>query len=147
MQQRLLRNDLIATGVAKRFGRRILMGHLGHNVSDPQRAADLATMISDCYRYEGSMYAFFATLQDFPLSRRAELYRQTGDLEIPTMLVWGDQDRVTPIDGLTTARALLRPTRNYVIDNCGHMAPYERPSDVAGQLAAFTASQPDRLES
>ena len=66
MQQRLLHNDLIATVVAKRFGRRILMGHLGHNVSDPQRAADMTAMISDCYRYEGSMYAFFSTLQNFP---------------------------------------------------------------------------------
>jgi pimeloyl-ACP methyl ester carboxylesterase len=140
MQQRLLRGDLIATAVAKRFGHRILMGHLGHNVSDPRRGAELATMISDCYRYEGSMYAFFATLQDFPLSRRAELYRRTGDLAIPTMLVWGAEDRVTPIDGLAQARELLRPIRTSVIDNCGHMAPYERPADVAEQLAAFTTS-------
>jgi pimeloyl-ACP methyl ester carboxylesterase len=147
MQQRLLRSDLIITVVAKHFGSRILMGHLGHNVSDPQRSAELAAMIGDCYRYEGSMYAFFSTLQNFRLSSRAELYRRTGDLEIPTMLMWGTEDRVTPIDGLPQARELLRPERCHIIDNCGHMAPYERPAAVAELLATFTASQPDRLES
>lgn len=61
--------------------------------------------------------------------------------------VAGAQFRVTPIAGLAQARELLRPVRCRVIDDCGHMAPYERPADVAEQLAAFATSPPDRLES
>lgn len=143
----LLRSDRLAGFVAKRFGRRLLEGHLGHNVRDPGRAAELAAMIRDAYRYEGSMYAFFATLQHFRLSDQAELYRRTRTLGVPTMLVWGADDHVTPIERLDTARALLQPLQCHVIEACGHMAPFQRPRDVADTIASFAASCTERLNS
>jgi pimeloyl-ACP methyl ester carboxylesterase len=142
----LLRNDLLTATLAKRFGRRLLDGHLGHNVRDPRRATELAGMVRDAFRYEGSMYAFFSTLQHFPLSNQTELFRRTGTLGVPTMLLWGADDQVTPIDRLDTARTLLRPRQTHVITDCGHMAPFERPRDVADELAAFATSHTDRLE-
>lgn len=142
-QQRLLRHDLLATVVAKRFGRRILLGHLGHNVADPALVAPLTAMIADTYRYQGSMYGFFSTLQNFPLANRTALYRGVGAHAIPTLLMWGTDDHVTPITGLDTARALLQPAETHLID-CGHMAPYERPTEVADHLAAFLDSHSER---
>jgi pimeloyl-ACP methyl ester carboxylesterase len=144
-QQSLLRSDALATFVAKRFGRRILLGHLGHNVSDPALAAQLTAMIADTYRYEGSMYAFFSTLQNFPLSGRAPLFRRVGERGVPTMLVWGSDDAVTPITGMDSARTLLHPAETHVL-NCGHMAPYERPTEVAEHVATFTAAHTDRIK-
>jgi pimeloyl-ACP methyl ester carboxylesterase len=142
-QQRLLRSDLLATIVAKRFGRRILLRHLGHNVTDPALAAPLTAMITDTYRYHGSMYGFFSTLQNFPLANRAPLYRSVGERQIPTLLMWGTDDLVTPITGLDTARELLRPAKTDRLD-CGHMAPYERPADVAERLVTFINSHSER---
>jgi pimeloyl-ACP methyl ester carboxylesterase len=136
-QKLLLGNDLTAGVIAKRFGRRILEQHLGHNVADPNRAAALAAMVGDAYRCEGSIYAFFETLQHFPLFDRAELYRHTGTLGLPTQLIWGCQDHVTPIGSLGQVRELLQPSQCHVIDDCGHMAPFERPLVVADQLATF----------
>jgi pimeloyl-ACP methyl ester carboxylesterase len=101
-------------------------------------------MIGDAYQYEGSLYAFFDTLQHFGLFDRAELYRRTGALTVPTMLMWGTEDRVTPIDGLDQVRALLKPRQCYVVDDCGHMVPFERPALVADKLAAFAAPSTDR---
>jgi pimeloyl-ACP methyl ester carboxylesterase len=144
-KQRLLRSDALATLVAKLFGRRILLGHLDHNVSDPALAEQLTAMIADTYLYEGSMFAFFSTLQNFPLSGRAPLFRRIGERGIPTMLVWGSDDHVTPISDMDTARSLLRPAETHVI-NCGHMAPYERPAEVAERLATFTAAHTDRIK-
>jgi pimeloyl-ACP methyl ester carboxylesterase len=136
-QKLLLGNGIAAGVIAKRFGRRILEQHLGHNVADPNRAAALSTMIGDAYRYEGSIYAFFETLQHFPLFDRAELYRRTGTLPVPIQLIWGTDDHVTPISSLEQVRELLHPNQCHVIDDCGHMAPFERPVVVADQLAAF----------
>ena len=139
-QKLLLGNDIAAGVVAKRFGRRFLEQHLGHNVADPYRAATLAAMIGDAARYEGSIYALFETLQHFPLFDRAELYRRTGTLGLRTQLIWGRQDHVTPISSLDQVRELLRPSQCHVIDDCGHMAPFERPLVVADQLATFYRS-------
>lgn len=146
LPQRLLRNDVVAGFVARRFGRKLLEDHLGHNVRDPALSDRLVAMVRDAYRYEGSLYAFFRTLQDFPLYERQELFRRAGSLGLPVQLVWGDDDRVTPITHLDTVRDLLRPRQTHVLTECGHMAPYERPDDVGDLLASFTAPHTERLE-
>ncbi|MFF7073791.1 alpha/beta fold hydrolase [Streptomyces pseudovenezuelae] len=144
---RLLRNDLLAGVIARRRGRQILQGHLGHNVRDPRLGAKLTDMVLDAFRFEGSLYAVFDTLQHLPVSGRDDLFRQTGALGIPTLLLWGDEDNVTPLDHLDTARALLTPRDQHVIPQCGHMAPFERPRPVADQLVPFVAARAERLDS
>ena len=144
---RLLRNDWLAGLIARRRGRQILQGHLGHNVRDPQLAAELTEMVLDAFRFEGSLYAVFDTLQHLPVSGREDLFRQTGALGIPTLLLWGDQDQVTPMAHFDTARTLLRPQQHQVIAECGHMAPFERPREVADQIAPFVAARTERLDS
>ncbi|MFJ9626927.1 alpha/beta fold hydrolase [Streptomyces sp. NPDC101175] len=136
----LLRSDTLVRTVARRFGRRILERHLSHNVGDPRLAARLTAMILDSYTYEGSLYAMFATLQGIPLANRAETYRRAAQARVPTLLLWGADDRVTPLDGLDRAVELLRPDRFHIIEDCGHMAPYERPGEVAAELVAFMTS-------
>ncbi|MBE1496081.1 pimeloyl-ACP methyl ester carboxylesterase [Amycolatopsis lexingtonensis] len=143
--QRLLRNDVLARFVARRFGRKLLEDHLGHNVRDPALSARLVAMVRDAYRYEGSLYAFFQTLQRFPLYDRQDLFRGTGELGLPVLLLWGDDDQVTPITHLDTVHELLRPQQTHVLTECGHMAPYERPDDVGDLLASFAVPHPDRL--
>lgn len=144
---RLLRSDLLAGIVARRRGLQILRGHLGHNVRDPGLGAELTEMVLDALRYEGSLFAVFDTLQHLPFSGRDDLFRQTGSLGIPTLLLWGDEDDVTPLTHFDTARTLLRPRHHHVIPECGHMAPFERPRDVAAQIVAFVAAATERLDS
>ncbi|MYS94240.1 MULTISPECIES: alpha/beta fold hydrolase [Streptomyces] len=144
---RLLRNDLLAGVVARMRGRRILQGHLGHNVRDPELGTKLTDMVLEAFRFEGSLYAVFDTLQHLPLSGRDELFRQTGALGIPTLLLWGDEDNVTPLIHLSAARALLKPQEHHVIPRCGHMAPFERPRHVADQIVPFVAARAERLDS
>lgn len=140
----LLDYDFTGGLLAKHFGRRIFESHQRDNVADPQLAADLAEMISDAYQYEGSLYAFFDTLQHFGLFDRAELYRRTGALAVPAMLMWGTEDQVTPIDSMDRVQTLLKPQQCYAVEDCGHMVPFERPALVADKLAAFAAPTTDR---
>lgn len=144
---RLLRSDLLAGVVARRRGLQLLQGHLGHNVRDPQLGAKMTEMVLDAFRFEGSLYAVFDTLQHLPFTGRDDLFRRTGALGIPTLLLWGDEDDVTPLVHFDTARALLKPHKHLVITTCGHMAPFERPRDVADQLVSFVSARTERLDS
>jgi pimeloyl-ACP methyl ester carboxylesterase len=144
---RLLRSDLLAGVVARRRGLQLLQGHLGHNVRDPELGAKLTEMVLDAFRFEGSLYAVFDTLQHLPFAGRDDLFRQTAALGIPTLLLWGDEDDVTPLVHFDTARALLKPQKSHVIDKCGHMTPFERPRDVADQLVSFVSARTERLDS
>jgi pimeloyl-ACP methyl ester carboxylesterase len=65
-------------------------------------------------------------------------------LNVPKLLLWGDNDQVTPITQLDRARELIRPQQIHIVRNCGHMAPYERPAEVAKTIAAWVASCPQR---
>jgi pimeloyl-ACP methyl ester carboxylesterase len=119
-------------------GRRGLLGHLAHNVDDAGDAEALRKMVTDSYRYEGSMYALFSTVIEFPLTDRRALYRDVARHQVPTLLLWGENDRVTPIASMPEARALLgRGIATAVVADSGHMAPLEQPAAVAELLAAF----------
>lgn len=142
----LLKSDPLASLVGKHLGRRLLAGHMGHNVSDQASASALKEMVLDAFQYEGSMYALISTLQNMPLHGRSELFRSTGDLGVPTLLIWGEDDQVTPIASLEEARTLLRPRQCHVITQCGHMAPLERPTEVAHLVASFTTNPTERLQ-
>lgn len=137
----LFKSDLAAATLGRRAGRRLLENHLSHNVRDEASAAALTHMVRDSFRYRGSMYGLFSTLQNFPLHRRSELFRTVGRTGVATLLLWGDDDHVTPVSGLEEARTLLRPRESHVIAECGHMAPLERPNEVAALIASFTTTQ------
>ena len=63
-----------------------LLGHLAHNVADERDAAALSEMVSDAYRCEGSIYALFSTVIEFPLTDRRSLYRDVARHELPPLL-------------------------------------------------------------
>jgi pimeloyl-ACP methyl ester carboxylesterase len=128
------------TGVLGRnFGQRGVLSHLDHNVLHAEHLERLKAMVCQTFQYEGSIYALFSTLQSFPLVQQQELYRLTGLLGVPTLLAWGEEDRVTPITGMPSVKSLLKPVDCHVIPRCGHMVPFERPDDAAAIVSAFIA--------
>jgi len=52
-------------------------------------------------------------------------------LEQPTLLLWGERDRITPYADALRARKLIRQGRLVVFTGCGHSPFAERPVDFA----------------
>ncbi len=60
-----------------------------------------------------------------------DLLDRLRTLQMPTLLLWGERDRVTPYAHALHARKFIRQGRLVVFTGCGH-APYaERPADFA----------------
>ncbi|WP_063008532.1 alpha/beta fold hydrolase [Nocardia kruczakiae] len=133
----VLRNETAGTFLAKKLGSKMLDRHLSHNVRDPERSAELTAMVRESYRFEGSIYALAATIADFPLGGRQALYRQTGRSPIPKLLLWGDEDTVTPITSFDEVTALLAPVESHIVSPCGHMVPFEEPAEMCLRITAF----------
>ncbi|MGW7196334.1 alpha/beta fold hydrolase [Streptomyces chryseus] len=125
--------------LGKHLGRLLLRAHLSHNVRTPAQVRTLTDMVCDTYRCEGSMYALLATLRDHDMHRQQDLYRQAGLLGTPTLLLWGEEDQVTPISRLPEVEALLNPQRCQAVPGCGHMVPFESPERTAAEMADFFA--------
>ena len=134
---RLLAVEPLARLVGTLAGRRALLKHLAHNVQSNEDAERLLHLVAEPYRFRGSIYALLATVRDFPLTAQQELYRLAGKLPIPTMVLWGEHDQVTPIEHLDSVRDLLRPDQCHVIAGRGHMVPFEDPQGTARLLADF----------
>jgi pimeloyl-ACP methyl ester carboxylesterase len=69
-----------------------------------------------------------------------ELYGALPRLTVPTTVLAGDRDRLTPPShARRIAEALPQLERLIVLDDTGHMAPLERHDAVSKALAALAA--------
>jgi 2-hydroxy-6-oxonona-2,4-dienedioate hydrolase len=74
--------------------------------------------------------------------RRENLEARLAQVEAPTLLVWGKEDRVTPVEVAERFHALIPGSELVYVTNCGHAPMLEQPrifSDVVGQWLGETA--------
>ncbi len=68
--------------------------------------------------------------------------RRYPEIDIPTLLLWGDRDRVIPLRIAHRLAEDLPQAHLYVIEECGHIPPEERPDEAFAALAAFLDDTP-----
>ena len=61
------------------------------------------------------------------------------DITVPTLVLVGRQDMATPLARAEEMAADIAHSRLVVIDNCGHMAPLEKPAEVSAALRRWLA--------
>jgi pimeloyl-ACP methyl ester carboxylesterase len=83
--------------------------------------------------------AALAALRSRP-DRRPDLPR----IAVPTLVIWGREDRVTPEEAARALAAGIPGARLEVIPDAGHLTALERPEEFAAILAEFLgAAVPD----
>ncbi len=60
-----------------------------------------------------------------------DLLNRLREIEVPTLLLWGERDHLTPYANALRARKLLRYGRLVAFTKCGHSPYAERPEDFA----------------
>jgi 4,5:9,10-diseco-3-hydroxy-5,9,17-trioxoandrosta-1(10),2-diene-4-oate hydrolase len=75
------------------------------------------------------------------------LWREAHHLRQHTLLTWGREDRVNPLDGALTALKLIPKAELHVFPNCGHWAQIEAAEEFAEVTAAFLARHERKRES
>jgi pimeloyl-ACP methyl ester carboxylesterase len=73
------------------------------------------------------------------VSALAKLHLTVG---LPTLLIWGDRDRIIPISHAYAAHEALAGSRLEVLDGVGHFPHVEAPTAVADILEDFIAATP-----
>lgn len=66
------------------------------------------------------------------------------ELKIPTLLLWGNTDRVVPLAIGRRLEEELPDARLVVLPSCGHVAPEERPGDSLDVVTRFLDEHPTR---
>ena len=65
------------------------------------------------------------------------LDRRIHRVKAPTLLIWGDDDRVVPPVYADDFRSALRDVRTAMIPECGHLPMLECPDELAREVIAF----------
>jgi pimeloyl-ACP methyl ester carboxylesterase len=61
------------------------------------------------------------------------------EIEVPTLIVWGRQDRVVPAADASEYNRLIPSSRLVVFDRCGHIPQAERPARFNSLVERFLA--------
>ena len=74
--------------------------------------------------------------QDF-ISRPASLESEAQNIQAPTLITWGDQDRLLHVSGAAILNALIPDSHVVIMKNVGHVPMIERPHESAQQFLRF----------
>jgi 4,5:9,10-diseco-3-hydroxy-5,9,17-trioxoandrosta-1(10),2-diene-4-oate hydrolase len=72
------------------------------------------------------------------------LWREAHRLRKHTLLTWGREDRVNPLDGALAALKLIPKAQLHVFPSCGHWAQIEAAEEFAEITTAFLARHVER---
>lgn len=75
----------------------------------------------------------FAQLREQYVPLEPELPR----IQVPTLLLWGDQDRVLDVSSIEVMKPLLKKPSVVIMKNCGHVPMLERPDETARHYQDF----------
>ena len=79
---------------------------------------------------------------DFVACNAFDVSTQLSTLHVPTLLVAGRDDRITPPERSEVLHRAIRGSRLLVIEGAGHTIPAERPAEFNAAVAEFLATLP-----
>ena len=77
-----------------------------------------------------------------PYMHNPRLKRWLHRVPIPTLLLWGERDRIVTTEYAEGFRVAIPGSRMQVIPNAGHFPHWEKPDEFAARLAAFAEARP-----
>ncbi|MBO0710697.1 MAG: alpha/beta hydrolase [Acetobacteraceae bacterium] len=81
----------------------------------------------------------------FRVAWKPYMYSQTlphllGGVKAPTLIVWGEQDKVVPVSTAEQFLAALPHARREIVRTCGHAVEMEQPSELAHLVSSFVTA-------
>lgn len=73
------------------------------------------------------------------VQRYIPLEPELGKIQAPTLLLWGEQDRVLDVSSIEVMQARLKQAEVVVMPDTGHAPMIERPDETARHYQAFLA--------
>jgi 4,5:9,10-diseco-3-hydroxy-5,9,17-trioxoandrosta-1(10),2-diene-4-oate hydrolase len=81
--------------------------------------------------------AMFAGMHDASYADEGDLWRICDGVQHETLITWGREDRVQPLDGAFLAARLMPNARLYIIPKCGHWAQADAKEEFERVTISF----------
>lgn len=105
---------------------------------DTRIPADLVAAYAQPLRSPGGKHALLATARYLAMKDGLALNKQIPTLPFPTLIIWGEQDQVVPVqNAYKFDEDLPNSTLAPFIPNCGHAPQEECPTETAALMSDF----------
>jgi pimeloyl-ACP methyl ester carboxylesterase len=106
---------------------------------DPARADEMIARVLRPELEDVAMKNRIATakLAWQPRSYDPHLHKWLHRIDVPTLLVWGANDRLFPRDYAFAWQKLIPGAKAVILPECGHVPHLERPTEMVAEIAAF----------
>jgi pimeloyl-ACP methyl ester carboxylesterase len=137
---RLLLIPGIGDYLADITGDKLLLDRLNGYSDDPAIVNDLRNRFRPSIHIKGFKRSLLSTVRHMPLRDADPVYRSVGERRIPTLIVWGKQDRVTPVALAKPVHEAMPHAELHLLDS-GHLPHYEHPKVFIPILLDFLRSR------
>lgn len=93
---------------------------------------------------KGGKEAFLKILQNMDMRELDHLSLRYREINVPLLLIWGEQDRLIPITYLKRLTQIFPKAKTLVISNCGHIPQEECPQEVLKGMLNFLQLLPHK---
>lgn len=136
---RLLSNPLGALAMRKLTPRRAIEQSLYETVSVDEIVTDhMVDRYWELLRYPGNREAAAGQFS----SPRADMSARLGEIEAPTLIIWGDEDPLIPVANAAVFAEMMPNARAVIYEGIGHLPMEEAPDRTAADIAGFLANLP-----
>ncbi len=85
----------------------------------------------------GAKYAFQQTARQIIPDHVDEVIGMYPRIEVPTLIIWGREDKIIPLENGVRLHQAMRNSQLIVIERCGHDPPDERPKELLEVIRKF----------
>ena len=119
------------------FGRLMIEPTLREIVHDPALLTPAVIERSNRNRRRPGLIKPIMTVRDNLPLWESEFATRLGDITHPTLVLWGEEDRVFPIAVGEELHQTIKDSRFIRVPNAGHIPQWERPDVVNQELITF----------
>ena len=87
---------------------------------------ELVTQYGDVLRQEFAKECIVASARQIADSRIRSFHEKLRDIDVPVLIVWGEQDAIADLDGAKHIQSFLKRSTLSIIPECGHSPQEEK---------------------
>ena len=119
------------------FGSASMVKGIASDMFDPEAVEHFQNQYKIQMQYKGFKRAILSTMRNGMLESFYETYARVGELQKPTLLFWGMNDKTVPFEYSKLIMQAMPHAEFHAIENCGHIPHYEKPEIVNPILLEF----------
>jgi pimeloyl-ACP methyl ester carboxylesterase len=110
---------------------------------DPKRADEMIARVLDPKHEDVALrnQATVAKLVWQPRSHDPHLAKWLHRIDVPTLLIWGDTDRMFPKEHAVAFQKAISGAKLVMIPKCGHVPQIEKPDEFIAALESFIGAR------